>query len=71
PELFKTAETIRNEFVIMVKGRVEKRPEQMINTDLATGEVEVYAEDLLIINPAKTPPIYVDDRANVDETLRF
>ncbi|HBG16508.1 MAG TPA: aspartate--tRNA ligase [Firmicutes bacterium] len=71
PELFKTAETIRNEFVIMVKGRVEKRPEEMINTDLATGEVEVYAEDLLIINPAKTPPIYVDDRANVDETLRL
>lgn len=71
PELFRQAEAIRNEFVLMVKGRVERRPEPMFNSEMTTGEVEVYAEDLVILNQAKTPPIYVDDRANVDETLRL
>jgi aspartyl-tRNA synthetase len=70
-ELFKTAETLRNEFVIMVKGRVEKRPEDMVNLDLSTGEIEVYAEELLIFNQAKTPPIYVEDQAKVEEALRL
>ncbi|NLW57096.1 MAG: aspartate--tRNA ligase [Firmicutes bacterium] len=72
PTLFQQAEAIRNEFVIMVKGRVEQRPKEMINPEMATGEVEVYAEELLILNPAKTPPIYVDERgSDVDETLRL
>ncbi len=70
-ELFKNAETLRNEFVIMVKGRVEKRPENMVNSDLSTGEIEVYAEELLIFNQAKTPPIYIDDQAKVEESLRL
>ncbi len=70
--LFQQAETLRNEFVIMVKGRVELRPEEMVNPEMGTGEVEVYAEELLILNPAKTPPIYVDERGSeVDETLRL
>jgi len=71
PELFKTAETIRNEYVLMVKGRVEKRPETMVNREMPTGAVEVSAEELVIINPAKTPPIYVNEAGEEEETLRL
>jgi len=70
-ELFKTAERIRNEYVLMVRGRVEKRPEATMNQEMATGAVEVHAEELLIINSAKTPPIYVNEDAAEEETLRL
>ena len=71
PELFKTAETLRNEYVIMVKGQVQKRPETMVNPEMATGAVEVAATELVIFNAAKTPPIYVNERADEEETLRL
>ncbi|HEY8345062.1 MAG TPA: aspartate--tRNA ligase [Bacillota bacterium] len=74
-EAYAIAETLRSEFVIMVKGMVSRRPEGSLNKDLLTGEVEVLAEELVILNSAKTPPIYVDDShertANVDETVRL
>jgi len=71
PELFKTASAIRNEYVVMVKGKVEKRPEAMVNREMPTGAVEVVAEELVILNPAKTPPIYVNGEREEDETLRL
>lgn len=71
PDLFKTAATIRNEYVLMVKGKVEKRPEAMVNREVPTGAVEVAAEELVIINPAKTPPIYVNEAGEEEETLRL
>ena len=71
PELFKTAETLRNEYVIMVKGQVQKRPENMVNPEMATGAVEVAATELVIFNAAKTPPIYVNEQAEEEETLRL
>ena len=69
--LFQKAEGLRNEYVISVKGRVERRSEDTVNPKLDTGEIEVRAEYLSILNPAKTPPIYIEDGINVDENLRL
>ena len=65
------AESLRNEWVIQVKGRVTERPDGTINTDISSGEVEVYAEELVILNESKTPPFYVNEDGDVDETLRL
>ena len=54
--LFAQAETLRNEFVIQVKGRVRKRPLGTVNANLATGEIEVEAETLTILNRAEALP---------------
>lgn len=63
---------LRGEYVVMVKGKVRRRPEGYLNPSLPTGEVEVVAEELEILNQAKTPPIYIDDRVEtVEETLRL
>jgi len=72
PEIFSTAERIRNEYVLQVKGRVRNRPEGTINPDLPTGEVEVLGLDLIVLNPAETPPFQLDDDDIHDETrLRY
>ena len=71
PELFKIAETLRNEYVVTVKGQVQKRPETMLNPEMATGGVEVAATELVIVNTAKTPPLYVNKTAEEEETLRL
>ena len=65
------AESLRNEWVVQVKGRVTERPEGTINTDISSGEVEVYAEELVILNESKTPPFYVNEDGDVDEGLRL
>ncbi len=72
PEIFSTAERIRNEYVLRVKGRVRNRPEGTINPDLPTGEVEVLGLGLTVLNPADTPPFQLDDEDIHDETrLRY
>ncbi|MBQ9992660.1 MAG: aspartate--tRNA ligase [Firmicutes bacterium] len=68
-ELFEAAESIRSEFVIAVKGTVVPRP--VANSNLKTGEIDVYATDLKILNKAKTPPFYIEDGVNCDENLRL
>lgn len=70
-EIFSKAEALRNEFVIAVTGLVRQRPEGTINENLATGEVEVKASDLKILNKAKTPPFYIEDGVDVDEMIRL
>lgn len=70
-ELFQQAETLRNEYVIAVRGRLEKRPPETVNPNLPTGEVEVIAEELVILSKAQTPPVQIDDRITVDEALRL
>lgn len=70
-ELFHKAETIRNEFVLAVVGKVRLRPEGTVNPNLKTGEVEVKAHDLRILSAAKTPPFYLTDDVDVDETVRL
>ncbi len=65
------AEHVRNEYVLQVKGSVRLRPEGQANPNLPTGEVEVVAHELQVLNPAKTPPFYIYDDKPVDESLRL
>lgn len=71
PTAFKLAENLRGEYVIVVKGKVSGRPEGMINNNMPTGEVEILASGLEILNEAKTPPIYITEDLDADETVRF
>ncbi|MEW6424669.1 MAG: aspartate--tRNA ligase [Bacillota bacterium] len=70
-DAFRKAETARSEYVLAVVGRVEKRPEGTENPHLATGQVEVRAGEVRILNRAKTPPFYIEDGVDVDENLRL
>jgi aspartyl-tRNA synthetase len=70
PETFKRADGLRNEFVIEVKGRVRSRPAGTVNPELATGEVEVLAETVTVLNPSLTPVFQLDDE-NLNENVRL
>ncbi|HHY54764.1 MAG TPA: aspartate--tRNA ligase [Chloroflexi bacterium] len=66
------AAQVRNEYVIQVVGKVAARPEGLRNPNLSTGDIEVLAESVTILNPARTPPIPIASGADdVDETLRL
>lgn len=69
--LFTKAETIRNEFVLAVTGKVRPRPEGSANPNLKTGEIEVLASDIRLLSPSKTPPFYIEDNVDVDEMVRL
>ena len=71
PEAHALAAQARNEFVLLVEGSVEARSAATVNPKLATGEVEVAASRLEILNPAKTPPFPVNEPAEVDEHTRL
>ncbi len=58
-ELYEIASTLRQEWVVKITGQINKRPENLVNKDLATGEYEVLAEGLEVLNQAETPPIDV------------
>ena len=68
---FKTAEDIRNEYVIKVIGNVRLRDEATINENIPTGTIEVLAHDIEVLNGAKTPPFYIKDGIDTDENLRL
>lgn len=68
-EIFDVADRLRSEFVIGLTGVVRERSSK--NTDLATGEIEVVAKDLVLYSESETPPIYVKDDDNVDYNLRM
>jgi aspartyl-tRNA synthetase len=71
-EVFATAERLRNEYVLQVRGQVRNRPEGTINRDLPTGEIEVLGQGLEVLNAADTPPFQLDEEVVQDETrLRF
>ena len=65
------AHAIRSEYVLAVRGKVDHRPADMINSKLKTGEVEVTATELKILNPAKTPPFLIEDEIDASETVRL
>jgi len=67
---FATAETLRNEFCIAVTGLVRPRPQGTVNTGLVSGEIEVLAHSIEILNASLTPPFQMDD-ANLSETVRL
>ena len=71
-EAYEVAGKVRGEYVLRIEGTVRQRPEDTINPDLATGEVEVLALSIEILNPAKTPPIPLDDDGyKTDEITRL
>lgn len=65
------AHDLRNEYVIAVKGKVSKRPEGTVNPDLRTGEIEVLAEELTILNESKTSPFEISSRHGISEDVRL
>ncbi len=72
PDTFATAERVRSEFVLQVRGRVRRRPEGTENPDLPTGEIEVLGLELDILNSAETPPFHLDDDSVSEEhRLRY
>ncbi len=68
---FASAETVRSEFVLEVRGKVRLRPEGTINEDMPTGKIEVLGKELSILNAAKTPPMQLDEYADVGEDVRL
>lgn len=70
PEAFKLAESVRNEFVLKVVCKVRARPEGTVNLNIPTGEVEMLATEIEVLNPSLTPPFMLDDD-NLTETVRL
>ena len=68
-DVFSRAESLRSEYVIGVKGIVKERAAK--NPNLSTGEIEVFAKELVIYSESETPPIYIKDDDNVDDNLRL
>ena len=69
---FQIADSVRNEFVIKITGKVRQRPEGTINPDMPTGEVEVLGHTIEILNKANTPPFQLDDEhVHDDVKLRY
>ncbi|CAN5857969.1 aspartate--tRNA ligase [soil metagenome] len=62
---------LRNEYVIAVTGVVNHRPEGTANTRMATGQIELEVHDVEVLNEAKTPPFYINEEVDVDESLRL
>lgn len=70
-ETFATAEKVRSEYVLGVRGKVRPRPEGMENDKLETGTIDVVAAEIVIYNDAKTPPYALQDDIDVDENIRM
>ncbi|NLA69641.1 MAG: aspartate--tRNA ligase [Clostridiales bacterium] len=68
-EILDKAKALRSEFVVGIKGKVVERASK--NDKISTGEIEIFAEDVVVYSTAQTPPIYVKDDDNVDENLRL
>ncbi|MCL2140371.1 MAG: aspartate--tRNA ligase, partial [Dehalococcoidia bacterium] len=66
-----TASDLRSEYVVQVTGSVSPRPAGTQNLKLATGEIEIQAESLVILNTSETPPFYINEDVDVDENLRL
>ncbi|WP_194792802.1 aspartate--tRNA ligase [Caenimonas koreensis] len=69
-DMFKTAEGLRNEFCVQVKGLVRSRPDGTTNDNIKSGKIEVLCHELTVLNPSVTPPFQLDDE-NLSETTRL
>ena len=65
------AETVRNEWVVQVEGVVQQRPAGMENPELPTGQVEVDVAEIIVLNPAHTPPFPINEETEVEEMVRL
>jgi aspartyl-tRNA synthetase len=70
-EMYQKAKDLRSEFVIAVRGQVALRPAGMINKNIATGEIEIVAKELKILNPAKATPFAISEHVEAAEELRL
>ncbi|MEH6650128.1 MAG: aspartate--tRNA ligase [Motiliproteus sp.] len=70
-EHFALADSVRNEYVVQVKGRVRARPAGTGNADMTTGQIEVLGKELVILNKADTPPFQLDEHQAVGEDIRL
>ncbi|WP_374586092.1 aspartate--tRNA ligase [Ideonella dechloratans] len=70
PDMFKTAEGVRNEFCLKIVGKVRARPAGTENANLVSGKIEVLCHELEVLNPSVTPPFQLDDD-NLSETVRL
>lgn len=69
--VYAAADSVRNEYVLQVTGRVTLRDEDNFNPNIATGEIELICDSIKILDVADTPPIYVDENDNAGETVRL
>jgi aspartyl-tRNA synthetase len=70
-ESFASAERVRSEYVLQIKGLVRARPEGTINKDMLTGQIEILGKELVILNAAETPPFPLDNYIEVGEETRL
>ncbi len=68
---YKVGVDVRSEYVLALRGTVQKRDEGAVNQSLKTGTIEVIVEEARILNAAETPPIYIDDNAKDNEAVRL
>ena len=68
-EAYEVAGSLRSEYVIQVAGEIASRPEGTENRKLATGDIEVIAREAVILNASKTPPFYISEDEEVEESL--
>lgn len=69
-EMFKVAESVRNEFVLRITGKVRRRPAGTTNANITSGEIEILCHEIEVLNAALTPPFQLDDE-NLSETVRL
>ena len=69
--VFDLGQTVRPEYVLQISGVVRRRPEGQANPNLPTGEIEVLADEVVVLNRSKTPPFLIDREETVDEMLRL
>jgi len=70
PEMFKIAESVRNEFVLRVTGKVRRRPGGTTNPNITSGEIEILCHEIEVLNTSVTPPFQLDDE-NLSENVRL
>lgn len=70
-EALQIADKVRSEYVLAVTGTVVKRDAETVNRNLPTGEIEIQITDIEVLNAAKTPPFFIEDGVEVDESLRL
>ena len=71
PEVHAKAHGVRTEYVLAVKGEIAMRPQESINPDLGTGEIEVLAEELRILSLSENPPFPIEDIVEISENVRL